>query len=353
MRRSFLHWLACAGLILGSSLGAASWQAAFADDDDDARPGLAISEVLVTFEDIDNELNDTLRIAVEGVDLDTAESVAVSLGTRGALTVLSAGGGEVLALCPAPDFICDEGDFLLTLSVRPAAGDDDDDDGDRALTVAFDLTIGAVGPAGAEGPQGPQGAQGAQGPAGPEGPQGAQGERGPTGPMGASGANVRIASFVQEGSSSCSYRASAGRSFNPCGCSCSHGPLGSCSCSCSSGATARGDINSCAAPGLTVACPDVGGSQGQSQLLSCGAGVASGNSCTFSAGRTVTGPVSSCSNSAIGGCSCSCSHGSIFGGTCGCSCRPGGSVSCTGPTRTATRSEQAVCLKIEPVSTGG
>ncbi len=182
MQRSMLNWLACAGLAVALCLGSGSWGAAYAGDDDDkGKPELSITEVLVSFEDIDYDLNDIIRITVQGVDLDTAQAVKVSLGEQGMLEVLSAGGNQIVALCPGPDFICVDGDFLLTVSVKPghwtrhdddsgdedwARFDDDEDDGHdsrRPLIAAYDLTIGAVGPKGDKGDRGEPGPAGSSG----------------------------------------------------------------------------------------------------------------------------------------------------------------------------------------------
>ncbi len=198
MRRAILNGLACASLAVALCLGSGSWRAAYADDDDKVKPGFLVTEVLVTFEDID--LNDTIRITLDGVDLDKAKAVRVSLGEQGELKVLSASGNQILVLCPAPDYTCADGDYLLTVSVLPgrkARYDDDDEDEDedededdyddhwpRPFTVAYDLTIGAVGP---QGPKGDTGDQGPKGDTGAQGPKGDKGDKGDTGAQGPKG----------------------------------------------------------------------------------------------------------------------------------------------------------------------
>lgn len=193
MSGTMFRWLAGAGFLLALSVNPWSLPTAHADDDDDdeLRQELAVTEVLVNY-----GVQDTIQITVEGADLDAAESVAVSLGERGALEVLTAGGNAILALCP--DGTCEDGDVRLTVSVEATrrGGDDDDDDDDdrtRLQTAAYDLTLGAVGPQGEpgeRGPVGPQGDRGPQGDPGPKGdigPRGAQGPEGDTGPQGVRG----------------------------------------------------------------------------------------------------------------------------------------------------------------------
>jgi len=146
MRGKPFLWLAGAGFLLALSVNPWSGPAAHADHDDrdDVWQELAVTEVLVNY-----GTTDTIRITVQGADLDNAESVDVSLGEPGALDVMSAGGNEIVAICPGST--CQGGDFRLTVSVKPAAsgGDELEDDDDyydppRLLTAAYDLTIGAV-----------------------------------------------------------------------------------------------------------------------------------------------------------------------------------------------------------------
>lgn len=108
--------------------------------------------------------------------------VVVTL-VRSPLTVLSAGGADILAQLPAG---LSPGTYLLSVSRGPGIPQND-----TAM-----ITIGAVGPPGPQGPEGPQGPagepgpqgpQGVPGPQGPAGPQGLPGPQGPTGPQGAVG----------------------------------------------------------------------------------------------------------------------------------------------------------------------
>lgn len=183
MEKSIARQLACAGFAALLCLAPGLWRTASADDDNRRRSStLSIEKVLVTFEDPANDLKDTIRITVAGVDLDRARQLAVMFGDQGTLDVVSASGSEIVALCPAPDFICDAGDLRLRVLVQTKwrRGDDDDDDDDRwrwrgrVQSASYDLTIGAVGPVGPRGEIGPQGLRG---------PQGAQGEEGPPGPL--------------------------------------------------------------------------------------------------------------------------------------------------------------------------
>ncbi len=80
----------------------------------------------------------------------------------------------------------------------------------------------------------------------------------------------------------------------------------------------------------------------------CGSGgvPGPGNTCVFSSSRVVSGPTtSSCSQTQSRSCTGSCFSG--IGIQCTASCSPSGTVSCNGPLRTATRTEEAICLKIE------
>lgn len=202
MPRIVFRWLASVGFMLALSVNPWSLPTAYAnddDDDDEVRPELTVTEVLVNF-----GVEDTIQITVDGADLDAAESVAVSLGERGPLEVLDFGSNEILALCP--DSICEDGDFRLAVVVEtPWRRGDDDGDHDsrsREQRAAYDLTVGAVGRQGAQGPQGeqgPQGPQGERGPVGSQGPQGPQGAQGPQGERGPQGEQGPVGSQGPEG----------------------------------------------------------------------------------------------------------------------------------------------------------
>ena len=115
MKPTLTGRLASAGLALSLCLCAVPGGMAAADDDDDdddrRRTVPAITEVLVTFDDPAQDLNDSLRITVQGVDLHGAADVSATLGAQGALEILWADGNEILALCPAPELLCPEGDY--------------------------------------------------------------------------------------------------------------------------------------------------------------------------------------------------------------------------------------------------
>jgi hypothetical protein len=106
---------------------------------------------------------------------------------------------------------------------------------------------------------------------------------------------------------------------------------------------------SCEAPSciarVDAQCPDVGGSQGQSQLLSC-----SGGTPDFDNDRCIivnSGPPTGCEETLLFPCRCGCiTVGGFFG--CSCSCTPPGAVTCSSGVQTVTASGQAVCLAAEP-----
>jgi hypothetical protein len=247
------------------------------------------------------------------------------------LTVLSIDAAHAMAQLPpglAP------GAYLLKVSRGNGA----------VQSGTFDLTIGAVGPEGPEGPAGAVGETGPQGLPGPKGDTGAQGEQGEPGPAGA----LRVASFVHEKLQTCTYECTAEEEHEPCSCSCIEPTIPLlCGCTCSNQVTATCTKTGCTAPVANVTCPEVAGSQGQSELASCVKG-------SFQAGETcrgeptfVTGPTTSCSDTHSSSCSCSCVSGALI--PCTCSCTPPGVATCTSPEKEATVAvARALCVAAQP-----
>ena len=244
------------------------------------------------------------------------------------LAVLTIDAGHILAALPPG---LGPGGYLLAVSRGNGA----------VQNGTFDLTVGAVGPEGPQGPTGPPGPQGEQG------IQGIEGQPGPPGPPGVPG-TLRVASFVRESLSDCSYNCSASRVHAPCSCFCVEPTIPLlCGCTCSNTATASCARSGCTAEAADVTCPFVGGQQGQSELVSCVQG-------TFQSGETcggedtfVAGPTTSCSDSHTSSCSCQCVSGA--GIPCTCSCVPPGEASCTSPTRAVTGVvARAMCLAAGP-----
>ncbi len=300
-------------------------------------------------------------LTINGEDFNFGPGpLVVTLGEFGELSVLSDTPTQIVTeLPPAIAAGNADGDYLLTVSTGNGQSQNDE----------YDLTIGPAGPQGPQGdtgPQGPQGDQGPQGKLGPQGAQGPQGKIGLTGPEGPAGTgSARVVSFVHDGApGECSYSCTdtASPSLAACVCACSTPEGGICTCTCTatSSFTASCSANSCTVVTAEVTCPDVGGTQGQSQLAWClnGSGstdgFAGGNSCTSELGETVTGPSVECVESSSSSCltGCGCDTG-ISGGSCSCPavCQPGGQVTCTSPTQTVSGTEfaQAMCLKVEEV----
>lgn len=221
-----------------------------------------------------------------------------------------------------------DGTFLLT--VYPPEHEDEDEnkyeDG-----AEFHANIGAQGQKGDKGDQGDPGLRGTPGERGP------QGDRGPPGQSGAGG---NLVSFSEIGTSTCQYQAQNSAVFDFCTCDCTKN-LGNCTCSCNDTKSASDVILGCTVGGFSVSCPT------GSVRTTCGAGgvPGEGNSCDFNTSRTIQGNSASvCSKTSTAMCSDTCFN---FGVGCEGECRPGGSVSCTGKRETATRTEKAICLRIE------
>jgi hypothetical protein len=305
---------------------------------------LYVDEVSVTFSTEDTPttaLGDCAagsdRLTIRGVNFDNGDAPVVMFGQAGPLTICYAGGTSVVAELPNP---LNDGDYRISVATGPAVKDYSE----------YDLTVGAVGPQGIQG-EIDEGDKGEKGEKGDKGEKGEKGNTGPQGVPGSSGTNVRVASFFEDGTNSCTYRAQTSRtvSFPRGSCSCSTPVVGNCSCTVTRSGSVSDSRNSCTAGGLSVACPNVGGNQGQSELASCtGDGLASGNSCSFGS-QIVTGSTSFCSQSTSSSCSCSCFSG--IGISCSCECTPPNRfTSCNGPTRSVSRTEQAICMKIEPAN---
>ncbi|WP_432697875.1 hypothetical protein ACQUQP_05880 [Marinobacterium sp. YM272] len=113
--------------------------------DRSAIPQVTIIEVQVDFDDSAGDL-----LVIRGENFDIGSLATVSLGSVVELEVLAQSSTEITAACPAPDYLCPVGDYLLRVSTGDSASEND----------VYALTIGAVGPAG------PAGEQGIQGPSG-------------------------------------------------------------------------------------------------------------------------------------------------------------------------------------------
>ncbi len=326
------------------------------------QPGghLRIAEVLVDFD------LESMTIVMEDLDFGPGP-VEVTFGDAGDIGDISDLCIESLLTSPQTidcDFSTDglpaDGDYLVTVST--GAGQSQSDE--------YDLTIGAVGPQGDKGAKGDTGETGATGldgvsgptgPTGAAGPIGAAGVTGATGPVGANGSTGSTGSTGATGPQGpgSRYDTFTSSAFSSCGCT----PSGSAQRACCRLSSAVGGgqdplgcvvpfppfrgrsqcgnftfglSGSCSAGPVGVTCPNVGGTQGPSELTWCIEGsFGGGDSCNGASGVTGT-----CTDTASDNCDCS---PNFFG--CGVSC----STTATGATQNKTLlSSRAMCGEIEP-----